>query len=1264
MLKTIEISGFKSFADRTKMEFSEGISAIIGPNGSGKSNIVDAIKWVLGEQSIKKLRGNEMTDVIFNGSNSRSAVNTAEVTLSFDNSNHIFNVEAPEIHLTRRIYRSGESEYLVNRQASRLKDFREILSGTGLGAQAYSIIEQGRVETLLQSSSIQRRTVFEEAAGIAKFNSKKQEVQRRLERVEQNLLRLSDIVNEVESQLRNIKSQAGKAQIYRQLTTRLQELRIESSLIDWEKQSFDMKRYQTEIDQCSVIETELDQTIKKWENELLGLTLSLDNYDKKIRQIDGEVSGIRERIAAEESTVAFQMSQIDVLQNEIVDHGRQLLELNTRSGDTDEMLRQTDDEIFYARKRLREISENFAASNQQLENDIAQSNQLLEEKDKIRKTLQEKNIEGTRLSSEINSFESRLRNIDNTKNNREQKLETLRQQKMELTAKFGEIQGISEEILKKMQRCKEVFEKLQQQKKEQEEELEQQQQELNDWKQRQSGLIERVSLLQDLFRKHEGLSPGVKEVLKSSKNSESPFRHAFGLVADLIRVNVEAASLIELALGPMAQYIVVSPEPELFRYIEKNANNFAGRVGFIWLDPNPNEPIWTKNYIYEGRPGVLGRADQFVETDPQFTHLFKRLLSRTWIVESIAHAKALYRESDGRTNFLTVSGECLASDGTLIVGPSHGSLGLITRRSELRSLSEQLTQLEQQLTRKDISIELLKKELQKVDEQFEKANLEQRKAAQELENLRLQKTATEERDQQTQVYYQQLENEIRELTTEYKKIVEEQTNVKQKKRVLDGEINILEKRLTESQSQYEKLNSSRQEHSRKTTNLKIELAKSEERLDFLTARKKQFEDSQHERKHLLKEHHQRYLSLMTRKNQTELTILKVESQLASFYAQKENRLGELNLDIRERRKLNIRKNKIQAELKKTQLIFSQNREKTHKRTIEVERIQQEQKTVFDRMKEDYGINLNEKIKEWNFNHSDNSLSLNDLEEKAASKQTSSQSTTSETLNASTPKLNDSELLKEKTEKLKLNQKEIDEIKSKLQKIGTVNLEAIEMLENLETRYTTLFNQFNDLQSARKSIQKIIERINVDSQRLFEETFKSVKVHFVELFQQLFGGGHADLVLESPEHPLESGIDIVVRPPGKELKSIMLMSGGEKTLTCVALLLAIFQYRPNPVCILDEVDAALDEGNVDRFVRVIKNMNTKTQFLIITHSKKTMTAAKTMYGVTMQESGISKLIAVQFDEVGEDGEIMLKTSNEETAPDAIPNQGSPNKEDAA
>ena len=643
----------------------------------------------------------------------------------------------------------------------------------------------------------------------------------------------------------------------------------------------------------------------------------------------------------------------------------------------------------------------------------------------------------------------------------------------------------------------------------------------------------------------------------------------------------------------------------------------------MWLDDPakiPNQQ-WKESGIYDNLPGVLGRADRFVETDPKFEYLIYRLLGQTWIVENFKTAKKLYGRSDGQTNFFTITGEAILSNGTLLVGSSQATDGQIMRRTEIRTLSEEKVLLENNLLAKQAQIAEISKQIARYDLEIAAGEKKTKDLQNEADSLRLKQTAQHQQDKISQSEYLRIKKELEDLSSENEQITSELENNRGSKLEIDRRTADLERSTNELHGSYTRSDEFRKDAQKKVNDLGIELAKSEERLNSFSSRQLQLNESLSERKKLLTDHARQLDTLRTRRESAEFTVLSAESVVAEQYWQKEKLMGKRDVLIAKKESASALVRDIDARLEKDRKLLSKVRENLRLNEIERERLSDGMKNQVDTMREDYGIDLPARAAEVLLPPVDDA-ELHGKEESFSSE------TSVGTLEECT--------------------KEIESLKRKINRLGSVNHQALETLEVLETRYKTSSNQYKDLLAARHGIQNIIGKTNKYRQEVFDKTFEAVKIHFQNIFQQLFGGGHADIVFDDPDNKIESGISIIARPPGKELKNVELLSGGEKTLTSVAFLLALFLHRSSPICILDEVDAALDEVNVDRFNAVLRDFETDTQFIMITHSKKTMMVAKSLYGVTMQDSGVSKLIAVQFDEVGEDGEILVKDSNRRAA----------------
>jgi chromosome segregation protein len=1173
---------------------------------------------------MKKLRSEGSTDVIFSGAAGRQPLGSAEVTLTFDNSQKIFDLDTPEVHITRRVYRSGEGEYLINRQASRLKDIKDLLSGTGLGVQAYSIIEQGRVETLLQNSSVQRRVLFDEAAGISRFNARKQEIQRRHERVDQNLLRLTDKVNEVEHQLKQARSQAGKAQLYQEYRERLQSLRIQAGLHEYRQHTALHQTLQEEIAVLTKSGNALSVSLEEQEKNLAQFNAEVEKIDQEIRHIDRELATIRQRIINEESTIESQSGQVEELELERIQHGQQLIDWTNKNAGVEDQIRKMTEDQRHIYRQTTDASDSYKKL-LELESVLAlQCKEQQKERDSLRKEIETKNRHHAQLAGTISGLESQLTTWEMRKTQDADKLEKLGKQNADWARQCDELHEIVDGLQVSLGQKENQLAETKKQKNSRKKQLTELNKTLSEQKQKQSGMREKMLLLEELIRKHEGVSPGVQEVLVQSRDPMSPFRHAFGLPADLFRVDDrEMASLIELALGANAQHIVIAWKPELARHIEKNASNFAGPVGFIWLDPSETEAPWMRDAGFSGRTGVLGRADHFVQTGQQFVHLARRLLGRTWIVQNIAVARKLYKESDARTSFLTVSGEMLTPDGALIVGLRKTVAGLITRHSELRELTEQLTVLDREAADTEVAAAVAQEHVTGGEIEVEEETREHQKAATEYESHKHKLSTTEDRYRQGLEQYRHLETEIAKLDTQVAQTLEKLGQAKSQRELLDEQLSALEIKQIENKQHLEDTDKIHEEHQEKTTNAKVEWAKSENKLESHQDRIRQLEEQLKERQSMLAEHRQRSRQQKERQENALLAILRIESALATLYLQKEALAEQAASVHAARQEATTQRTKQQTDLKRIQRELQKIKDKIHSKQLEAERYTQAQRRVIDRLKEDYGIDITEETAQ--------QRPLAPLGERVRVSGENGDEARSplpegEGTTVSEPQSLDCA-------------KEIEELRNKLTRLGNVNLEATETLDELEKQHKTYSTHYNDIISAKKMIEKEIERVNVESQQIFAETFEGVRAHFQTLFQQLFGGGNADLALDNPENMLESGVDIIAKPPGKELKNVMQMSGGERTLTCFALLLAFFRFKPNPVCILDECDAALDEANVDRYNNMLKEFGTDIQFLMITHNKKSMAFAASLYGITMQESGVSKSVSVRYEHVGENGEIL-------------------------
>ncbi len=1193
MLKALELVGFKSFADKTRFEFPPGITVIVGPNGSGKSNIVDAIKWVLGEQSVKSLRGKEMSDVIFKGSGQggRKMLNTAEASIIFDNSGGQFGIDAPEVHVTRRVYRSGEGEYLINGQACRLKDVRDLFRGTGVGADAYSLIEQGKVDKLLQASPRDRRAIFEEAAGISRFKAKKIEAQRRLERVDQNLLRLSDIVEEVGSRLRSVRSQATKARRYREYSDRLQQLRTQVAMVEWRALTEKLEQSEAELqrfgDQLARLTTELTA------EEALGLELEteIDCAVELVRQRERQSARHHERITARESTVDHQRRHMADLEAEGARYRSQLVLQTGRARELHARVEQTSAALESAEEEHQQIARQLATHDAAV---AKWSTQL----DQWRRAVEQQraryvaNVRGAaQLSNQITLQQTQRKNAETKLRQNQQKLTRLCNEQTQYAEQVEGVQLAQQRVRQAMEMTAAELDVLTRTLDENQRLLTRRRDELSLQRGRLSGIRERAALLDELERRKEGLTAGVQQVLaKARSQSPGPFETVVGLVADVIEVPMQWAPLVDAALGPVAQHVVLR-DNRVVELLESGNLRLAGRVGFLSIeDVVPRQDSEATGLGDE--IGVLGRLDELLQTAAELQPLVRQLLGRTWAVEMLAHARQLRAAGVRDVRLVTLAGEVINVDGSIVAGPKDVA-GLISRRTELRDLRREETVLSQR-------VEEAEREMERLGENIN----QQQSVVREMSDRHQQQSGSlaeqQAKAQTLQSHLDQLTDEIASLESEQETVQVELGDVSHQTEDVEGELQRLEQESAELEQatrrdeiQIEQGQDELLECQRLATTVRVDLAKSEQRLDGLRSQLRQYEETQRERSEAMTEARLQLAQTAQRHQVALREVLAATSEIALLYLEKETLQREIIGQQERRRELVSQRGELVDQIKGKQREMATAREKLHRCELGVGDIRHERTTLADRLREDYGLEIAELDDEYD----EQQQQENDAAEQ-----------------------------------------EIASLRRKITNIGAVNMEALHELDDLESRFENLDGQYKDLTQAKESLERIIHKINADSRRLFSETLEAIRTNFQQLYRRAFGGGRADIVLEEGVDILECGIDIVATPPGKPSFNNSLLSGGEKALTAVALLLAIFQFRPSPFCVLDEVDAPFDEANIGRFVDVLKDFLGWTKFVLVTHSKKTMTAATTLYGVTMQESGVSKQVSVRFEDVSENGHI--------------------------
>lgn len=1238
MLKALELNGFKSFADRTRFEFPEGITSVVGPNGSGKSNVVDAIKWVLGSQSAKALRGKEMTDVIFSGAHGRAQTNAAEVTLAFDNKASVLDYDADEVHITRRVYRSGEGEYLINRQPVRLRDIREVFAGTGVSTGAYSIIEQGKVDALLQSSPKERRLIFEEAAGVSRFKLKRQEAARRLERVDQNLLRLSDIVEELDSRLRSVRSQAGRARKFKEESDRLKLLRTQIALVDWQTMTTQLRKHQQRAAELTVEKQTVQEQVAKCDEQLAAAEAAADAMQRELQEANSKAAAVRERIAQAESTRRSQSARSDELRQESARLQKQLLTMTSRAGDAQQMVAETNAELQAVEQQFAELSQSVASK--QAELDLA--NTSMQEGRTALAAAQQRHAaainEAAQLETQLHALESQRNTTKALIERAREQVEHAESVRAQLTTQVeatqSELRQVQDEHQQSQQRLAAAEDKLRGDR----QKLAEASREKADVQDRLTAAQARATVLEELERRLDGLSGGAKEVLRLAREEpHGPFGKVRGLVADLLHVDADTASLVETALGHMANALVVDQVDRAM--LEMPESEWAGRTSFLRLDV-PQAASAVDRIDLSGEAGVVGRADSFVETVPDLATLPRRLLGRYWFVDNLQTAVRLSSGVGRGLSYVTVVGEVVGADGTLTVGPRQSASGLLSRRSELRALVDEIEEMDS----RNAQLEARNAQL---EQEIEAADLQQQQLAERHKTLsnrhnesKLKTSSLRQRLDEAERQLSTASEELESAEAESSQAETDTATIQQQVEALKAEQIELQQKIDSSSEQSSQFEGQVDALQRQLTDHKVDLARCEQRRDGLRRQNEQLLSDHEEHDRALEETRDREAESRRQCRQLEQSVLALSSELAELYREKEQLTAELDGQneqhegrrqqraqvIRQVDELRERLLAVQSQLQQVELALQQ--------------LDHQRSDLATRMKDDYNLELAVLASNKDLHPSDD---------------------------------DNRDLADRNSDERRAIDAEIEELKRRLQGIGPVNIEALSELEAVEERHASLSQQYHDLKDAKARLQKLVTQINTESRQIFLDSLEVIRGHFQELYGSLFGGGEADIILDmndisaaQPEasaagsnaenpgahdagsessnskqaklDPLECGIEIVARPPGKQLRNISLLSGGERTMTCVALLLAIFKSRPSPFCVLDEVDAALDEANIDRFVEVLKQFMSTTQFIVITHSKRTMSCADTLYGVTMQESGVSKRVSVRFEDVTADGHI--------------------------
>lgn len=1177
-LKSIEVQGFKSFANKIVFKFHQGITGIVGPNGSGKSNVADAVRWVLGEQRIKQLRGESMQDVIFSGTELRKPLGYAYVAITFDNADHKLAIEYDEVTVARRLYRSGESEYSINGTPCRLKDVNELFYDTGIGKEGYSIIGQGQIEKILSGKPEEKRELFDEAAGIVKFKKRKATAQKRLEDEKANLVRVNDILSELEKQVGPLERQSEKARVFLKKREELKTLDVNMFLLENESISRQIDKVTKDYDNARDEYESVSKQYDKVREEYDSIQSRLEALEEEIEQtrnaltdasvtrgrLEGEINVLREKIKSAQGNEKHFNERIAAINEQLKERELERDKILESKSGLDAKVAELEKERNAARGSLSEVQLRIEELNNKIE----------ESKNRIYRNLNER----AAINSKLGSFKTMM--------------EQLRIRKAELNSRLLRAKSDEAEIDAEIEKLQEEFKSVNDQIIEANDKLAEMDRMTAEFRGRLGRKDEEIRALQGEYQKaksrfdtisnlterYEGYGNSIQKVMEQREKDSG----IIGVVADIIKVDKEYETAIETALGGNIQNIVTDDEETAKRMISFLKKNRFGRATFLPLTSITKPQEFKALRILEEK-GVIGLADALVRTDKRYANVAKTLLGRIVVVDHVDNAVKLARKYDYSVRMVTLEGELLVPGGAISGGAYKNNSNLLGRRRELEELEKNVKDAKARLDAAEGDIESIKNErnvLRKAIED-EKALLQELYLKQNTARLNV-IGAQERKSKATQGFgalsdeQQEIDVKVKELEDDREKISGELKNSEEEQKNIEGKV-------AEYQKELEKY---REEESDKTGRV------GEREVAF----EKVLQQQEFERTNL-----DRVEGEIARHREE---LAEVESSLAAAMEEMENRkrsIEELEKTIsashttQSDAEISLKeKQQLKDELSQKQKGFFDTREEISDR-----------KTSLD--KEVYRLNSQkEKLEadqEARINYMWNEYEL--------------------TLSSAAPMRN------EELTDIPSMRRQIQEIKDEIKKLGDVNVNAIEDYKALMERYTFLKNQHDDLIEAEKTLEGIITELDTAMRKQFAEKFEEIKREFDKVFKELFGGGKGTLELIEDEDILEAGIRIIAQPPGKKLQNMMQLSGGEKSFTAIALLFAIQNLKPSPFCLLDEIEAALDEQNVSRFAKYLTKLTKSTQFIVITHRRGTMEQADRLYGITMQEKGVSTLVSVNL-----------------------------------
>lgn len=1177
-LKSIEVQGFKSFANKITFEFHNGITGIVGPNGSGKSNVGDAVRWVLGEQSAKQLRGGNMQDVIFSGTETRKPLGFAYVAITLDNSDHKLPIDYQEVTIARRLYRSGESEYLLNGTSCRLKDVNELFYDTGIGKEGYSIIGQGQIDKILSGKPEERRELFDEAAGIVKFKRRKNTAIKKLEEEQQNLTRVNDILSELTRQLAPLEKQAETAKVYLKKKEALKQLDIQMFLVEMARIREQLKAVEEKYE---IAQSDLEETCKSFD----VTKTEYENLEKELEILETEIQKSREQSTQKTLEKQNLENQIHLLQEQIHSAKQNETQYQERAValDADIDKRKKEEQGYLEEQsQLEEKAAEFSRVQSQAQEafkEIAIEIHNLEEaiesgKNEIIEILNQR----ASIKGKLQRYDTMMEQISIRKVALNQRNLTLRSEVAQLDAseeqyktQKQEIEETIEKLIRQGNRCEDQIKKYQA-------EISRATQQLENEKTAYHREVSRLESLKNITERYDGYGNSIRRVMEQKKNVSG----IKGVVADLLKVEKNYETAIETALGGSIQNIVTDNENTAKGMIEFLKKNKYGRATFLPLTSMKNKKTFNNPAALK-EPGVIGVASDLVQVEAEYEGLANYLLGRTLVVDHIDHGIAIAKKYQYTIRMVTIEGESLNPGGSLTGGAFKNNSNLLGRRREIDELHENVEKLKLNIEKLQAALEEYRNKRNHFRD--EAGRIQESLQEQYIQENTVQMNLNSMSDKRAEIKqgYENLKRENAELEKQTKEIEENSQSIQLEMEASASQESALEKSINEKQEELES-------RKKQETDISKELEKSQLEGAGITSRKGFIQEN----------------------------LRRIKEELESLTNQKEALFAGMEEGKEEALKKETEIVKIRQEIELAAKEEEEDREKLQEALLKKEKMTQEHKAFFSK-RDELSARMNLLDKE--------SYRLLGQKEKLEENQETQVNYMWEEyeITYSQALIDMPDELQERAE----IKSAISNMRSEIRQLGNVNVNAIEEYKELSERHTFMKTQHDDLVQAEETLQGIINELDTGMRRQFEEKFGQIRIEFDKAFKELFGGGKGTLELDEEEDILEAGIRIISQPPGKKLQNMMQLSGGEKALTAIALLFAIQNLKPSPFCLLDEIEAALDDSNVTRYAKYLHKLTKNTQFIIITHRRGTMAAADRLYGITMQEKGVSTLVSVDL-----------------------------------